>query len=124
MEKNIIVTEYDLTFVDINGKPIPRTPHTHPYNYDEYLIWKSACDIKNSHRVYSDRLFQWNPKTYNKCCQEIFQNTKQDFSRRNPKDIERFLSMYFEKEIKLTAITCGCNQSSGYPYWVFFYDEY
>ena len=113
-----------LGFVDLNGNPVKRTPFTHTYNYDEYVIYKDEnfkeekCDV-----VYSDRLFQWNYDKFNRCCQEVFKNQGQYFSERDPKEIEKFLSLYFEKEVKLMAITQGCNASTGYPYWVFFYKE-
>ena len=115
---------YDSKFVDLNGEPIKKTPFSHPYNYDEYVCWKDRnfnrekCDA-----VYSDRLFQWDYEKYNKCCQEVFKNEGQYFDKREPKEIEKFLSMYFGKKIKLTAVVQGCNQATGYPYWVFFYEE-
>lgn len=115
---------YDSRFLDLDGKPIKRTPFSYPYNYDEYVIWKDkSFDAKESNAVYSDRLFQWNYEKYNKCCQEVFKNEGQYFDKREPKEIENFLSMYFEKKIKLTAVVQGCNQATGYPYWVFFYEE-
>ena len=111
-------------FVDLKGNPIKSTPFSHPYNYDEYVIWKDEnFNEEKSSAVYSDRLFQWDYKKYNKCCQEVFANDGQYFYNRDPNKIEKFLSMYFEKEIKLTAVTQGCNQATGYPYWVFFYEE-
>lgn len=113
---------YDSRFIGLNGKPIERTPLSYPYNYDEYVIWKDEnFNEEECSAVYSDRLFQWDYEKYNKCCQEVFKNQGQQFYKREPKEIEKFLGMYFEKEIKLTAITQGCNQSSGYPYWVFYY---
>ena len=110
-------------YMDLQGNPIKRTPTSHPYNYDEYVIWKDAnfnvdiCDV-----VYSDRLYQWDSQKYNMCSQEVFQNQGQYFSKREPNKIEKFLSLYFGKSIKLKAITQGCNQATGYPYWVFFYE--
>lgn len=37
--------------------------------------------------------------------------------------IEHFLSVYFGKSVKLTAVVQCCNQASGFPYWCFFYQE-
>lgn len=110
-------------FVDLNGAPVKRTPFTHPYNYDDYVIWKddSNFDRANDDAVYSDRLYQWDYEKYNKCCMNVFKNKGQNFKLRNPKDIEKFLSMYFNKQIKLTAVVESCNQAYGNPYWVFFY---
>ena len=111
-------------FVDLNGNPIKRTPLSWTYSYDEFVIWKDENFKKEEcSAVYSDRLLQWSHEKFDKCCQEIFKNKGQYFSERDPKDIEKFLSLYFEKEIKLMAITQGCNTCTGYPYWVFFYKE-
>ena len=111
-------------FIDLDGNEIKRNPFTHPYNYDEYIIWKAENFVKEKcDAVYSDRLYQWDYEKYNRCCQEVFKNKGQQFYQRNPKDIEKFLSMYFDKQIKLTAIMQGCNQSSGFPYWIFLYEE-
>ena len=115
---------YDSRFVDLDGKPVKRTPFSHPYNYDKYVTWKSKDFNKEKYSaVYSDRLFQWDWEKYNKCCKEVFKNTGQFFDKREPKEIEKFLSLYFNKEIKLTAVAQGCNQATGYPFWVFFYEK-
>ena len=110
-------------FVDINGNPIKRTPFTDPYSYEEYVIWKGEYDTQNSDAVCSDRLLQWDYEKYQRCCNAIFGNTGQMFNDREPKQIEQFLSLYFEQKIKLTAIMQGCNHASGFPYWVFFYEN-
>ena len=112
-----------LKFVDLNGEAIKRTPYTHPYNYDEHVIWKddSNFDYNNDNAVYSDRLFQWDPEKYNICHKEVFKDGSQYFYQSNPEEIEKFLSIYFDKQIKLTAVVEGCNQAYGNPYWVFFY---
>ena len=111
-------------FIDLDGNEIKRNPFTHPYNYDEYVIWKAEnFDKEKCNAVYSDRLHQWDYEKYNRCCQEVFKNEGQQFYQRKPKEIEKFLNMYFDKQIKLTAIMQGCNQSSGFPYWIFLYEE-
>lgn len=111
-------------FINLNGRPIERTPFSHPYNYDEYVCWiDESFNRDKCEAVYSDRLYQWDYEKYHKCCKEVFKNQAQYFDKRNPEEIEEFLSMYFEKNIKLTAVVQGCNQATGYPYWVFFYEE-
>lgn len=124
MYRNIYGEEIKPQFVDLDGNEIKRNPFSHPYNYDEYVIWKDEdFDKEKYSAVYSDRLYQWDWEKYNRCCQEVFGNQGQMFYQRKPKEIERFLSMYFDKEIKLTAVMQGCNQSSGFPYWIFLYEE-
>ena len=111
-------------FVNLNEKPVKRTPYAYPYNYDDYVIWKDETfDAKNHSAVYSDRLMQWDYTKFTKCCKEVFKNESQLFSQRDPKEIEKFLCMYFDKKVRLTAITQGCNQASGFPYWVFYFEE-
>ena len=116
----------DYRFVDLNGNPVKRTPWMYPYNYDDYVIWKHEDFKEGWKAVYSDRMMSWDFDKFNRCCQEVFGDRGQFFDNldeRTPKDIEKFLCMYFEKEIKLTAIVQGCNQSNGNPLWVFIYEE-
>lgn len=112
-------------YLDLNGNIVKRTPFTHPYNYDEFVEWKKEGnnDIEKESAVYSDRLWEWDHEKYNKCCQKVFGDNRQYFNSSNPDEIEKFLSLYFEKEVTLIAIVKGCNQSSGFPYWIFFYKE-
>ena len=124
MNRNIYGDLIEPEFVDLDGNEIKRNPFTHPYSYDEFVIWKDETFSKDKNSaVYSDRLYQWDSKKYNKCCEEIFQNQVQRFDQRNPERIEKFLCMYFDTKIKLTSIVQGCNLSSGFPYWIFFYDQ-
>lgn len=110
-------------YVDINDKPVEKTKDEYPYSYDTYVVWQNNYNKGKSNTVYSDRLYQWDYKKYNKCCREIWGNEEQYFSSRRPKDIEKFLSKYFNKEIKLTVIMQGVNACKGYPYWIFYYEE-
>lgn len=124
MYRNIYDEEMGSQFVDLDGNEIKRNPFSHPYNYDEYVIWKDEnFNNEKYSAVYSDRLYQWDSEKYNRCCQEVFANKGQQFYQREPKEIEKFLSMYFEERIKLTAVMQGCNQSSGFPYWIFLYEK-
>lgn len=107
-------------YVNLRGDVVTRNPQTHPYSYDPFLLWKG--DYKEGDSiVYSDRLISWDHEKFNKCCMEVFNNKGQNFNNRKPKDIEKFLSLYFDKDIKLTAIEEGCNVSNGYPYWIFYF---
>ena len=40
---------------DEYGNLVKRTKHTHPYNYDGFVLWESLK--KDSHTDYSDRLW-------------------------------------------------------------------
>ena len=85
------------------------------------LSWKSKEISEAKHSVYSDRLYQWNAKKFNECCNIVWNNSRQYFSNRTPEEIEKFLSLYFTKEIKLVAIYEYENASNGFPYWRFDY---
>lgn len=107
---------------NIEGKPVKQDKANWPYSYDRFVIWKGAWS-KTDRAVYSDRLYQWDSKKYNECCKQVWPNSVDFFSQKAPLDIERFLSLYFGQQIKLTGIEEGCNVSNGYPYWIFYYKE-
>ena len=92
----------------------------HPYSYKPFSMW--GTPTKDCHTVYSDRLFSWDPKKYNKCCKKHFGDHGQYFNNRDPKKIEAFLAEYFDKTgLKLVHIEEHCNISNGYPLWRFDY---
>ena len=119
--------ENDFCFVDLNGVPVDRMMYSYLYNYDGFVVWQRKREqnecLKNCHTVYSDRLYQWDWKRFNKCCEEVFGNSGQYFDNRKPEDIEKFLSLYFGKTVKLHVVMQYCNQSTGFPYWRFDYEE-
>ncbi|MGJ0846570.1 hypothetical protein ACR77J_07770 [Tissierella praeacuta] len=108
---------------NINGNEVRKNREKYLYSYDPYVIWKDDYNKETSHTVYSDRLWQWDNKRFDQCCQAVWGDKSQHFGNRKPKDIEGFLILYFAKDIKLTAILEGCNVANGYPYWVFYYEE-
>ena len=111
-------------FVDLDGNPVKRTPFTDPYTFDEHVIWKSEEFVKQkSNVVYSDRMMSRDFDKFSRCCQEAFSNTGQFFDNRPPEETEKFLRLYLGKNVKLTAITKCCNQATGYPIWVFYYES-
>lgn len=109
-------------YLNLNGNIVKNSPISNPYNFDEYVQWRGNYNEYDS-AVYSDRLYQWDPKKYKSCYIEIFKNEGQIFYDKNPKEVNKFMNMYFGKDVELTAILCGCNNISGYPYWIFLYRE-
>lgn len=110
-------------YKDLNGNRIKRTPISYPYNYDTFVQWSNNYNKGKSHSVYSDRMFSWNSKKFDECCMKIWGNTGQCFYDRTPEKINEFLNLYLDKEVILTAILQGCNQSTGYSYWCFIYEN-
>ena len=78
---------------------------------------------KCQHAVYSDRLYQWNPKKYDELRRKHFSDVSQYWSGSKPELIEAFLSDYLGQPIKLQALAHQENRSSGYPVWIMFYKE-
>lgn len=109
--------------IDAAGQPILRSKFTHPYSYDEHVIWRSP-DYKEGHVstiTWSDRMLQQRgiPR-HNELSLEIFGDKGQYWDRRDPSKIETFLQRMWDlPDLKLVQLVEGCNQSSGYPYWRF-----
>lgn len=108
------------TPVDINGDPVRRPKSSYPYSYSRFVVWKGNYKRTDS-VVDHDRMMQWDIDKFSRCCKEAFGDKGQMFYSRAPKDIEKFLSLYFGEDIELTGIEEGCNVSTGYPIWSFYY---
>jgi hypothetical protein len=78
--------------------------------------------VKSTQTVYSDRLWQWNPKKHDELCQKHFGNQGQYWGNRTPEAIQSFLSEYEGKDISLCRAEELTNTSNGYPYWRFDYN--
>ncbi len=119
------ICDDDTLYLDLNGKPVKRTPWTHPYSYDEFVLYKSEDFDPMDSMVYHDRMLQWDRDTFGKAVSKVWPEApgSQMFSGKSPVDINKFLNLYFGKEVKLTAVLQGCNLSNGFPYWVFAYKE-
>ena len=112
--------------IDIEGNLIERPKSKYPYTYSDFTVYinRELKDKINS-GCYSDRMFQWGADKFNKCCNEVWGNKGQNFyiEQRTPKQIEKFLTLYFEKPITLVRVKECCNQASGYPVWYFSFIE-
>lgn len=103
--------EGSFTFYPLDRKLISKEK---PPAYTDNEYYKG-----NNTTLYSDRLLQWDYDKFNACCQQVWGNTRQNFYNRTPEEIERFLSIYLAKSVKLTRITQETNASTGCPYWRF-----
>ena len=113
---------YD-AFVDLDGNPVKHTPWSHPYSFDEHVLWKSEDCEKTDCFVYSDRMMSWDWDKFHESMKQVWEKHGHYFDGDDPKDVEKFLSLYNDKPVKLTAILKGCNLSNGYPYFIFGYKE-
>jgi len=76
---------------------------------------------KGASVVYSDRLWQWDNKKFDRCMEDSGLQGQIYFDR-NPSKVEDFLRRYYDdKELILEAIGEGCNVVKGFPYWVFWF---
>lgn len=110
-------------YVDLDGNPVERTKHTHPYSYDAFVVWDNRQNVTPNSSCYSDRLLQWDYDKTRELSKKHFGEAGDYWSNRAPKKIEAFLSEYFGKKIRLAVIMEGCNVASGYPYWLFYYNS-
>ena len=112
----------DYAYVNMNGDPVERTPRTHPYNFDSYVIWKDDNYKEANCSCWSDRLLQWDYKKTRALMKKHFGNEGDYYDDRNPEDVEKFLQDYYDdNSLKLLVIMKGCNHASGYPLWHFWF---
>lgn len=109
-------------YVGWDGREVEKTPDKYRYSYDAYVTHKFKDEYEDA--VYSDRLWQWDPKKHDSLCQEHFGNQGQYWDGRSPEKIEAFLRDYNNNpKLTLVGIMTGANASSGFPYWVFMFDN-
>lgn len=111
---------YPQMYRDENGKPVSKTPHSHPYSYDAYLLdGKFNNEVEKGYIngvVYDDRLLQADYKKYEALKEKYLSKGM------NIKNVEKFLKVYYGNDkITMVNILKGCNVSNGYPYHVFQY---
>lgn len=97
-----------------------RTKEDWPYSYSEHYLWgerEEGCDA-----VYSDRLQQWEPEKYKEAA-KIVAGSKSRYGGWGKALTSKYLSAYFGKPVEAVAVAEGCNVSSGYPYWVFWFKD-
>lgn len=111
-------------WTNIRGKRVERTIYEHPYSYDAFVLFKDPEWSEHDMADYSDRLREWNRAKFNECCMAVWGNKGHDFAERSACDVEKFLRLYYDDDkLRLTGIEQECNVSSGYPYWIFYYNS-
>lgn len=112
---------------DINGNPIEKTPFSNPYDYDSFVIFKhSNFNKENDYAVDSDRLSQWDNNKFKEATRIIRAKYNIEYCTfifRNRDAISDFMSIYYSKNIIVTAVVQNCNKNNGYPYWTIYYKE-
>ena len=113
---------YPYQMVDEHGNMIyggvktGKTPFSHPYNYDPFVVWEQEGEADSS--VYTDRLLQQEYKKHNRLCLKHFGDEGQVWSDREPKKIEAFLREWMDNDtVVLIKVMQHCNQATGFPLW-------
>lgn len=96
---------------------VKKTIHSHPYNYDPFLIYINEEAKEHTSSIYTDRLLQWDRDKHNRLCEKHFGDKGQYWNKRDPKKIEAFLSDWYDKKVILVANIQYVNVSNGFPYW-------
>lgn len=113
-------------FIGWDGTPVERDPHRYKYSYDPYFLYRA--DTFNPDTMsgeYSDRMWEWDHDKFDRCVNAVWPDSRhgQSFYHDDPKDITKFLELYFGYPVVLHGILQGCNVSSGYPYWIFVFTK-
>lgn len=108
--------------VDKDGLPVTKTKQSYPYSYGEYVVHRGGDYRTATNAVYSDRLYQWDSSKHEQACKDAFSQRSGSFSQQPFHEVQKYLSLYFGlDDLQLLLVCEGCNVSSGYPYWVFWY---
>lgn len=106
------------------GKRDRRTKEEFPYSYSDHFILRTVphdkLKAKGIDAVYDDRMRGWDHAAWEKACASVPEKRFDQFTQN---DLNKFLSAYFGKPVKGLAISEGCNASSDYPYFVFYYKK-
>jgi len=97
-----------------------RTKEDWPYSYSDHYLWgerEQGCDA-----VYSDRLAQWDSAKA-KAARDAVSEFGSRYGYWGKEGTSKYLSAYFGKPVEAVAVAEGCNVSSGFPYWVFWFRD-
>lgn len=97
-----------------------RTKEHWPYSYSEHYLWGERED--GCEAVYSDRLAQWDGAKAVEAGKTVA-GLNCRYGYWGPEGTSKYLSAYFGKPVEAVAVAEGCNVSSGYPYWIFWFRD-
>ena len=103
-----------------------RSQHDYPYAFDTFYLWKDEShDQATDSSVDSDRMFMEAHSNFIRARRKVDEDKPQSqhFSDFTPDKTSEFLTLFYRREIKATALAKGCNQSTGHPIYTFFYRE-
>jgi hypothetical protein len=92
---------------------------THPYNYSPFVHW-SEPGFEKDPAEYDDRMQQWDRDKWEEARRTLPSGR---FEHQTSDALSVFLSAYWGKKMRCTALVEGCNVSNGYPYFVFYHRD-
>lgn len=106
-----------------DGNLCHRTPASHPYSYDPFVVWTANAPPENS-SVYTDRLRSQRPDEYKALAKELFPNLGDYWSEYPPIGVQAFLRRLLDcQELEVCRLIEHCNWSNGYPCWQILYHD-
>lgn len=91
-----------------------------PSIYEERELFHTQGTATST--IYADRMEMWDLAKYNECCRSVWGKYIARFYDLDSKDVEKFISLYIGKSVKLIAVYV--NQGyNGYDYYRFDYSE-
>lgn len=91
-----------------------------------HFVWKSRNFKPEGYNSwYSDRMYESNPEKFRSSVVAVWPYIpdRQFFDCTEPEDVNKFLNLYLGRDVELTAILMAVNASTGYPYWMFIWEE-
>jgi hypothetical protein len=111
-------------YCDQYGKPVDRTPESHPYTYDSYLLHRILPNEDVTGGVYSDRLYQENYELTSSLIKKHCGSESQMWDRFTVAQLQSFLRERLARpNLELAYVMQCCNQASGYPLWYLAYKD-
>jgi hypothetical protein len=82
------------------------------------VIYDTGESGKNG--AYSDRMVEWDYDKHKKAWEAAYNS---GIAKHTARYYEEYLSVYYDKKIKITKIYAGYNVATGYPYQYFEWNE-
>lgn len=106
-----------------DGNVCHRTPATHPYSYDPFVVWTANAKHENS-SIYTDRARGHDRVAYDALAKELFDGKGHYWSEYEPELVQTFLRRFIDcQEIEVCRLIEHCNQANGFPCWQILYHD-
>lgn len=105
-------------YYDQYGNPIERTPITHRYNYDSFLMLRQLPNEEATAGVYTDRLYRDYFHEIESLVLRYTGTRGQYWDKFTLDQIQNIMRDHFKRQDLLVVYVMQCcNQATGYPLW-------